>query len=198
MPRFRLGPPPTDDTISEEEDSWRLVREPSTLTLGILAICVALIIAACISLAVSLAIGPSHMASVSWPLVILFILLIIPIHELLHAVGFEDGLASNRIVFGFYPKLFACYAHYIGHIPRSRFILIAALPFLILTIIPLAMVAVFCLDYVHLTEAIISNGLASAGDILTIVFIFRETPPQSILTNSGMKTYWKPVANLQA
>jgi len=158
-------------------------------------LCVGLLMVAAIALVISFSLGPRRMLDVSWPLVILFIFLITPVHELLHAAGFEGGWSSHRVVFGFYPKALGCYAHYHGKIRRTRYIIIAALPLLVLTIMPLAVVAVGRLHYVHLTEVVIANGLASAVDVLAIVAVSRQVPNQSVLINSGMKTYWRPVAN---
>ena len=189
--RFRLGPPPTDDTISEERNTWRLLNEPNPLSLQIIGIFTAVLITACIALVVSISVGTRHMLNVSWVRVILFIFLIVPVH----AVGFEGGLVSNQVIFGFYPKALSFYAHYNGKIPRNRYVIIAALPFLILTIIPLSIVAVFRPDHTYLTEIIISNGLASAADLLTIIIISLQIPRQSVLINSGMKSYWKPAAD---
>ena len=41
-----------------------------------------------------------------------------------------------------------------------------------------------------------SEALASAGDVLTTLTIIKQVPKRSVLFNSGMKTYWKPVANM--
>ncbi len=193
--RFRIGPPPEDDTISREESSWNLVNEPNPLNLQIIGILVAVFIAICIGVIISLSVGIKHVLGLSWPMVMLFIFLIMPIHELLHAVGFEGGVISRQVVFGLYPKGFGFYAHYNGQIPRSRYIIVAALPFLILTAIPITIVAGFRLDHKYLTEIIFANGLVSAVDVLTIILILKETPQHSALINSGMKTYWKSVAN---
>jgi len=73
--------------------------------------------------------------------------------------------------------------------------MIAALPFLTLTAMPLAIVVVFRVDYRYLTEIIIANGLASSLDVLTVAILLKETPRRSILIDSGMKTYWRAAAN---
>jgi hypothetical protein len=156
---------------------------------------VALFTVLCITVVLSFSVGVQHVFDLSWPTVILFIFLIVPIHELAHAAGFKGGVMSRQVVFGFYPKVLGCYAHYDGHIPRNRYVIVAALPFLILTIIPLALVAGFGLDHRSLTALVIANGLASSLDLLTIVIVLRETPRRSVLMNSGMKTYWKLAAN---
>lgn len=193
--RFQIGPPPRDVTMLENGDSWNVVSEPSPLKQQLIGICIAAVIALCIALVVFLSIGPRHVFGVSWPLVILFIFLVLPVHELLHAIGFKGGIASDQVVLGFNPKACGFYAHYGGQMSRNRYVIIAALPLLVLTIIPLAIVVVLQLDYVRLTEIAIANGLASAGDVLSMLIVVGQVPRQSVLINSGMKSYWKPVAN---
>ena len=164
------------------------------MRLQITGIFTAMLITACIALVISLTRGSNYIANVSWPRVILFIFLIVPIHEFLHAVSFKGGITSKRVVFGFYPKMFAFYACYIGKVAWYRYITISTMPFLTLTVIPLIIVILFHLEYTCIVEVIIANGMASAGDVLTIITISKQVPRQSILINSGMKTYWKPAA----
>jgi hypothetical protein len=193
--RFRIGPPPEADAISREDSGWRLVGEPKPLNLQIMAVFVAACIALGICAIASLFVGLEHVIGLSWPAVFLFILLIMPIHELLHAAGFEGGLMSRRVVFGVHPQSLGFYAHYDGPISRHRYIIVAALPFLVLTALPLGFVAGFRLDHDSLTELIIASGLVSSLDVLTIGIILKETPGRSLLVNSGMKTYWRLVAD---
>ena len=193
--RFRIGPQPKDDTIDMEEGTWRLVPEPSTAVLQLLGLFTALIVTACIALVVSISLGASHVLDVSWLRVICFIILVMPFHELIHAIGFEGGFTSKHVVFGFYPKVLSFYAHYGGVIPRSRYLVVASLPFVVITLLPLIIVAAFGIEYIYLTEIIFSNGFASALDILTVIFIVQRIPRHSVLINSGLKSYWRPAAN---
>ena len=193
--RFRIGAPPEDDTISRQDGDWNTVKEPGHLGLQMMGVFVAVFIGLSIAVVLSLSVGVQHVLDLSWPMVILFIFLILPIHDLVHAAGFKGGVMSRQVVFGFYPKVLGCYAHYDGQIPRNRYVIIAALPFLVLTAVPLALVAGLRLDYEYLTELIIANGLASSLDVLTVAIILKETPQRSVLMNSGMRTYWRLPAN---
>jgi len=187
---FRLGPPPIDNTILEEESDWSLVKQPGLIRLQISGILIALFIAAFIIL-LFLTRGSKYISNLSWPSILLLIILIIPIHECLHAICFEGGLTSKRVIFGFFPKLLVFYAHYIGKIRWHRYIIISIFPFLILTLIPLTLVTVFQFDYKYLAELALANGMASAVDVLCVITIFKQAPTNSVLINSGMDTYWK-------
>jgi len=187
---FKLGPPPVDDTILEEETTWHPVSYPCLMRLQIMGILIALLIAAVIFLLL-LTRDSKYISNLSWPSILLLVIPIIPIHECLHAVCFKGGLTSKRVIFGFLPKLFAFYAHYIGKIRWHRYIIILIFPFLILTLIPLTLVTVFQFDYKYLAELALANGMVSAFDVLCVITILKQAPTNSVLINSGMDTYWK-------
>ena len=188
--KFRLGPPPIDDTLLKNDNAWCLLDEPGPVRFQINGILVALLITAVLNL-ILLARDPKYVTSISWPIVIVFIFIIIPVHELLHAISFKGGLLSKDVTFGFYPRAFAFYADYRGIITRRRYIFISIFPFLMLTLIPLAMVVILKLEPRYSVEIMLANGLASTGDVLTVLFIVKHAPNRSLLINSGMKTYWK-------
>lgn len=192
--RFHLGLPPKDDAILKEDDAWCPIDESGHMRFQIRGILVAFFVTTAIAL-VLLGRDPKYVTNVSWPIVMLFILLAMPIHEFLHAISFKGGVLSKGVIFGFYPKAVAFYAHYSGVITWNRYIFISLFPFLILTVIPLAIMIVFNLKLNYIVEIIFANGLASAGDVLTTLTIIKQVPKRSILVNSGIKTYWKPVAN---
>ena len=192
--RFSLGPPPEDDAVRNEGDTWQPLKEPSRLRFQVLAVFAAL--AVTIGIALSLLARDSRLiADISWPTVMLLIVLIVPVHEFLHAVCFKGGFMSRRVVFGFYAKAFAFYAHYRSPVTRRRYITISLFPFLVLTVTPLLIVTLLRAECRYLVEVILANGTASAGDILTVIFVARQAPKESILINSGTRTYWRPAGS---
>lgn len=193
--KIKLGPPPIDDTIFKNDNTWRPLNEPRHMRFQVNGILVGLLITAMMAL-VLLARDPKYVTNISWPIVILSIFMIMPIHECLHALSFKGGIISKEVVFGFYPKAMAFYAHYSGIIPWYRYIFISLFPFLMLTLIPLLCVALLNLDHKYIVEIMFANGLVSAGDVLTAFIVIKQFPKRSMLTNSGMKTYWKPMANI--
>ncbi|MBN1358962.1 MAG: DUF3267 domain-containing protein [Sedimentisphaerales bacterium] len=189
--RFRIGPPPENASVVGDESTWHPLREPSPARFQLLAILTAVGVTVLITLAL-LTRDPELVLSVSWPIVMLFIVFVLPVHEFLHAVCFKGGVVSRQAVFGFYPKVLAFYAHCDGMLTRRRYIVISMFPFLVLTVLPLLLVTLIRVEWRYLVEVIFANGLASAGDVLTTIIIARQAPRQSILVNSGMKTYWRP------
>jgi hypothetical protein len=188
--RFRLGPPPKDILVAEDDACWHLVREPSQSFQLAAAVCLTLLILFCIALVVTFSVGLRRFFDLSMYVGILSCIVVIPTHELIHAVGFKGGITSDRTVFGFYPKSLSFYAHYCGEISRKRFVLVAALPLLILTAVPLAIVALFTPEGNWLIYLAFANGFASGMDVLTIIILLRQVPRQAVLVNSGAKSYW--------
>ena len=170
------------------------MNEPSPRSLQVSGIAAAVFIAGS-SFVVLLARDRKYVADVSWLTVILLLIPLIPIHELFHASLFPGGLMSQRVTIGFHPKVLGFYAHYDGMMSRGRYVLIAAGPFLLLTVIPLTVVTIFLVRCAYLAEIILANGLLSAVDILTIILVIRQIPRHSLLINKGMKTYWMQAAD---
>lgn len=192
--KFRLGPPPETDSFAGQERRWCRLREPGIWALQMIAIGAAMVAVGGV-FAILLIRDPKNFPDVSWLAVILLILPSIPIHELLHAILFPGGPISQRVTIGFYPKAIGFYAHYDGVISKRRYIIIAAGPFLLLTVLPLTVQTVFMPELPYLLELILTNALLSPSDVLAIIFVVRRAPNRSLLINVGMRTYWSDSAN---
>ncbi len=201
--RFHYGAPPEAAEFHPEEGGWQSIREPGPMAIQLLAVPVALgVVALVLALADRLVPHPDYPAPIiglapilyqpmrQWPLLLL---LLIPIHELIHAIGFPESLRSRNTVVGAWLQRGLFYAHYDGPITRERFLLVLALPFLALTGAPLAALAFVGGDAVpgYLASAALINGAACAGDLLGIVLIARQIPRRAMLRNSGWCTYWR-------
>jgi len=192
--KFSLGLPPEAESSSAEEGCWRLVKEPGILAVQFIGVIAGLCMVGLI-LAVLFIRRGSDLSEVSWPAVIVLFLPATPIHELIHASLFPGGPLTEKVTLGFYPRAVGCYAHFDGLLSRSRYVLICAGPLLVLTLLPLSVLTVFTPGWPYLLEFILANGLLSSVDILTIMFILKQVPRDSVLVNSGTETYWKVSCN---
>lgn len=102
---------------------------------------------------------------------------------------------TGRVTIGFYPRAVGCYAYFDGMLGRSRYVLICAGPLLVQTLLPLSVLTVFTPGWPYLLEFILANGLLSSVDILTIIFIPKQVPRDSVLVNSQTESYWKASCN---
>jgi len=127
------------------------------------------------------------------------LLLYIPAHELIHALCFPDRGLSDRTFIGFWPGTGFFYAHYEGAMSRERFLLVYTAPYMILSLLPFALMTggrllgwpleiVLALAWLSLL-----NSLGAAGDWIGFGLILVQIPPKSNVRNRGWKTFWKPV-----
>lgn len=84
------------------------------------------------------------------------------------------------------------YVSYVGARSRNDTILAASFPFIVLTIIPFVLAAVFDVAPGPMYSIAVSNGLASAGDLLLVFLLLAFVPRQSNVV-IGERIYWKAV-----
>jgi hypothetical protein len=119
---------------------------------------------------------------------ILFIILLVILHELLHLIFIPNFIKSENTFIGL--TLLGGFVATEEKIPKSRFILVTIAPFIIISVI-LPIILGFCgLLTSTLKFLIILNSLASSVDILTLLLIIKQVPKNGILKNNGQKTYW--------
>ena len=120
---------------------------------------------------------------------------LIVVHELLHAVVHPDFGRSRLTIIGAWPSRLLFYAHYSGPLTRDRFVAVLAMPFLVITVLPLAVVATGVLPPgVTMAAAWFStcNALFACGDYFGIGLILAQVPRSAIVQNKSWRTYWKP------
>lgn len=123
--------------------------------------------------------------------VIIAIILFVIFHELLHVIFVPNFTKSGKTYIGL--SLFGGFALTEEELSKRRFILITIAPFLIISImLPLL------LGYLgSLTSGIkvfvMLNAMASSVDMLNMVLVLKQVPPNATLTNNGPKTYWRKI-----
>ena len=114
---------------------------------------------------------------------IVFVILSVPIHELIHALGFRflGNIPWSKIKFGFVAKMLAPYAHPTVPINKTAYAWAGALPGLVLGVIPL--IAGLIIHSMLLSFlGMIAMGMAG-GDVFTL-WKLRSAPKDSdILEN---------------
>ncbi len=131
----------------------------------------------------------TYFVEAGWLGCILLILLLIPIHELFHAVVYP--LADHKkIVIGLEPKMGVFFAMYYGPLSRNRWLLVYLLPFLLISILPLVLIAFIAIPHWWLLASIFNAGFA-AGDLFGFYLILRQVPVHSVVMQDGWDTYWQ-------
>lgn len=186
--QFRLGPPPVDPAFCPQPP-WRPLREPrSVALLTVLALPLGLVVALGFLL-LAVLLQPDQELVLSFDVVGLVLLL--PVHEALHAVVVPGSLAASRLVIGFWPRALLAYVHYAGELGRTRWLVVTLFPFLVVSLLTLVLSWMVPDWSGPLLSFGLLNALASGGDFLAAILVLAQVPPQARLRNQGWQTYWR-------
>jgi hypothetical protein len=197
--RFHLGSIPDEFA---PDSSWRPIREPGVRVFQLLAVPVGLGMGALVGLCWHRMGVAASLHSEGLYAVLLLVLLplffptLIVAHEFLHAAVHPRLGRSPATIIGAWPRRFLFYAHYSGPLTRDRFLTVLAMPFLIITVLPLAVAATGLLPPALRTAAAwfsTWNALFACGDCFGIALILAQVPGAAIVQNQSWRTYWKPI-----
>jgi hypothetical protein len=204
--RIQWGSPPARPVSAIETDAGVRIRQPGKWTSAILASLAGIIL---LSIPVTVSIvysalvpegdtgGSFQKEAIPWAGILVFLVLSILAHELLHALLHPDcGRSDSTVLFMGWKKLqFGVY--YEGLFPRTRWVAMRLLPFFILTLLPLG---VFLLLYNQMTYALetyliivmLANSLGSGGDLVAVVIVLLQVPASGALNFHRGRAYWRP------
>src|SRR5687767_9433538 len=124
--RIIRGPIPEDPEFRPIDEGWKAIREPDPIWMQVLAVPVLVVTAVLLFSVLSVFTDISSRAVLSKLLVAFLVM--IPLHELIHAFAHPAFGRSRQTYVGFWPAKLLFYAHYEGELPRERFLLILAAP----------------------------------------------------------------------
>jgi hypothetical protein len=202
--RLHYGAIPENADFNPQAEGWRKIPfDPDPILLQVIALPVALFLLAIwgvlffltLPLNISLQqIFASRVFLFGW---LFIILILMPVHELLHAVVHPHWGTSSRTIIGLWLSKVVLYAHYEGEMYRNRFLLVFIAPYLILGLLPLGLLflpgaALWTPDLIILLGMIsLTGSLLACGDIVGVVLLF-QIPSGATVRNKGLNTYWKP------
>jgi hypothetical protein len=117
--------------------------------------------------------------------------LLVAIHELLHAVSAPGFGLSDRTTIGVWPTRGICYAHYDGEMTAMRFIVVLIMPLTVISVMPLLVAMAF--GWGHRTIAFLGvlNALFSCVDVLGVLLLIPQVSMRSYVRNSGWRTWYR-------
>lgn len=191
--RFVYGPIPRSRVLSREDDEgWVLLREPSS---GVFVI-------EALLLSVPLLVYAINMLSQikgflrSQPLALFvlvsFFILMIPVHETIHAFVYPGGFYSKHLVMGVWIRRGLCYVVYDSPVSRNRILIMLCAPLIVVSLV-LAVLAVIVPSEWNMVAilAILVHTAVCTGDFITFIRLIKQVPENSLVHNDGWKTYWK-------
>jgi hypothetical protein len=188
--RFHLGSiPETQEFLPDS--SWRPLREPTPWAMQFLALPLGIV--ACITVGVLwVFLTPLMDISLdSLGMLLIAFIVIIPIHELIHAAVHPRSGFSAHSILGFWPSRLLFYAHYVGELSRGRFIAILLMPLLVISVAPLFACAIAGHSSALLAFTSTLNALFACGDMFGIGLLLFQVPSDATVRNQGWKTFWK-------
>ena len=137
--------------------------------------------------------------AISWIAVLLPLLLFIPAHEFLHALGYPGKGMSDRTTLVIWPIRLRIGVYYDGCLSRPRWIMMRLLPLILLSILPAALLVLF--RYMPVSNHIsiflqllmLVNGVGSGGDVVAVGYVWRQVPAGADICFHGGKAYWRAV-----
>ena len=187
---FKIGPFPENDDFNPSEMEWCRLTEPSPILFQALAIPTAVVLLVLTFFFCTIFMGEDKfridMTLVWWAIVIL-----IPIHEFVHAISTPSWGMTNKTVVGFWLRKIMPYAFYTAAWNRSRVIWFLVMPFLILTVLPATGMCFWKLDSPVLYHFILVHAGLSGGNILQVPIFLFQVPRHAVVRNKGWNSYWR-------
>ena len=195
--RLHYGPVPETADFHPIQEGWHGIREPGPVLIQFLAIPVAFL-----SMGVMIAAliygrpGLAFSMNLDWTSLVLLVLLF-PVHELLHAAGFPRLGFTPESVIGVWPSRLLFYAFHSGPLAKNRYLWVFAIPFLVLSVLPVAILALvrpLPFSQVAISNLVfiaVINAAAASGDVLGFFLVLLQVPGGAKVRNQGWKTYWQ-------
>lgn len=184
---------------------WKKIKEPSNLDIAILYSIPFIIINIIIFIGISYHVYPplknffnsnneliidfNKLINFNTLLYIPIILLFTLIHEFIHACFIPNFLNSNNTYWGIH--YLSGFVYTTEVIKKGRYIIIAIMPFVLLSIILPLILSFLGLFNKFILFLGIFNALGSSVDCLNIWIILMQVPNESYIRNNGFETYYK-------
>lgn len=187
--RFVLGPIPPSRTLDAEAAGWTPL---SSVPARWAAPQAALGLVPCLVAAgLALQRAADGLTPAPFLAVLLFPVVLIPAHEVVHALGYLVGFGSPHLVTGIWPRHGIWYVIHDAPLPRRRVLLMLAAPFLVLSVLPaIAAVLISGPWRWGLAYLVLVHAALCVGDLLTFVRVVRQVPADGWVHNRGWVTYW--------
>ncbi|VDN47025.1 conserved membrane protein of unknown function [Petrocella atlantisensis] len=208
--KYAKNIPPVDQELSNSlmNQGWKKIKEPSNLltafltSIPIMAVCGLLSFFIITFFNATLVdffegMGTNRGVSISFRwYYIAFTLIMIYIHEMLHALWIPNFLKDENTFFGI--KLWGGFVFTSQSLTKKRFIIICLAPFVTLSIVlPLILGGLNLLNGV-LIILIMINAMASSVDILNALLILFQVPRGAMVVTNSFETYYKQIETVTA
>ena len=192
--RLHYGAVPENKDFIPEAEGWHSIREPRPIAMQFLAVPVFLLLLVLwVTCLLSVQPDPSPFQGRRIDLnTLLILVLLIPVHELLHVLTHPKWGTSSNSIIGAWPSKGLFYAHYEGEMARDRFLLVFVMPLLVLGVFPILLLMMIPSLLPSLFWLSLFGTIFACGDLVGMAFIYFQVPRSAVVRNKGWNTYWKP------
>jgi hypothetical protein len=199
--RFHLGPVPADEAFDPEGEGWTSLREPNPWQMQAMAIPLGLLMCGP-ALAALLFLTPVDLDSwLGWEepsrlhvhlaALLAGLILLIPAHEMVHALLHPGFGAGRGTIVGVWPARLLFYAHWEGPVTKERLQAILIGPLVVWTVGPILLAAILGLSWPAIGLLALLNALVSCGDMLGFLLVAWQVPRGAVMRNKGYWTWWR-------
>ncbi|QHE51567.1 DUF3267 domain-containing protein [Pontibacillus sp. HMF3514] len=193
--------PETNDRlhIALMDSGWVPMKEPKNLITAILLSIPLMFISTLISLVIiNIVSGLSWeefgltAVSLSFTIhlgILLWIVILLMFHEILHLVFVPNFLSSNKTFMGL--TYFGGYVLSEEKFSKTRYLVITLAPFVIISMILPVLLSMIGLLTSTMKFLILLNAAASSVDLLYVFLVVKQVPNNSMVRNNGTKMYWR-------
>jgi hypothetical protein len=197
--RLRFGPVPDDPGFAPEDGGWVRLKEPSFGRMLLLALPLSVVLVTGIWMAwgavarlrgIEGEFGGAVTLATALSYLVAFVVLLL-VHELLHAAALPAAGLSATTTLGFWPKMLTPYVSYEGELSRNRHILVGVTPFVVLSIVPIVVGLYLSVVPPWAVAVGVVNALGASGDLIGVALLVLQAPSSARVRSRGQETWWR-------
>ena len=197
--RFHLGAIPSSRDFTPDP-LWKPLRAPSPWLEKLVMLPSGIVTGGVVAI-LWLAITPLQIQDVtstmSLPAFLASFAGIVVVHELLHVAVHPMSGRSPHSILGFGPSI-GFYGHYSGEMTRNRFVAILLMPLVVISLVPLLVVAVAKVPSGWVAFVSAFNAFCAGTDALLAALVLFQVPAPALVRQHGWRTYWREHDTLAA
>jgi len=187
MPIFHFGQPLCSQLPNAQ---WKRIPTLKQRQL-IWSLCVGISIGLCIAFIWRTYYGTSlPLGSPSWEEIALSAIILSIGHEAIHLLGFPYCGLNAKTVIGIWPQVGSPYVQYLLPMSRNRFITVALLPFLVLSLLPFTLAYGNVASVDQLSWISVLNCVGAGSDIFIASRVLFIVPSKASVIENADALYW--------
>jgi hypothetical protein len=184
--------PVTEGFTYAYDPAWRQVREPGADVAQVFALVAGAGLAVA-TMVLWLVLVPFNPIRIDYAALLVALLLVLVLHETVHAVAFSSGSRRDRrveiAVRKYRPQL-----RYHGTLSRTHYLAVLLAPYAAISLGTIGLSAMYGWGSGDLALISLVNALVSGGDLVAALLVWEQVPGGAIVRRQGDAVIWKTSA----